>query len=284
MKRLLLFILLSIGLTNVSFAYEYSNAELCSLISNNNCDGLCVSADSELVTEARKRKLSCGGVTETLQYDVSSNDETCKNGFYKAYEPESSYPHDYFCEKLPLNTIALGTFSGYTCKPGYYNKFEFGVVCEKVPTNAVKKGNGWACKDGYKKTSSGNSCTRSTDRPFEIWTNDALCNFVAKKKVNSGYLAELKIRNARCKVNYTGEFNFDEWNWECNDGYYIRKEGSWSGPGHRNSCVKGKVTEIPENARTSGSALGWQCNAGFKKSGDKCINKINKLVVPSYRN
>ena len=235
MKRLLLIILLSVGFTNVSFAYEYGNAELCSLISNNNCDGLCVSADSELVTEARKRKLSCGGVTETLQYDVSSNDETCKNGFYKAYEPESSYPHDYFCEKLPLNTIALGTFSGYTCKPGYYNKFEFGVVCEKVPTNAVKKGNGWACKGGYKKTSSGNSCTRSSNG-FDIWTNKEFCS---------------------------------RW---------------WQAPGSHMFKAEEEQRGILCNLKDYMNTGKWGCYDGFKKSGDKCINKINKLVVPSYRN
>jgi len=129
MKRLLLIILLSVGFTNVSFAYEYGNAELCSLVSSNNCDGLCVSADSELVTEARKRKLSCGGVTETLQYDISSNDVICKNGFYKSLEDGSSYPYTNasFCKKLPANTLVSGSptsmIQSYSCNPGYYNKF-----------------------------------------------------------------------------------------------------------------------------------------------------------------
>jgi len=34
----------------------------------------------------------------------------------------------------------------------------------------------------------------------------------------------------------------------------------------------------------SSSLIAWACNKGFKKSGDKCVNKINKLATPSYRN
>ena len=284
MKRLLLIILLSVGFTNVSFAYEYGNAELCSLVSSNNCDGLCVSADSELVTEARKRKLSCGGVTETLQYDISSNDVICKNGFYKSLEDGSSYPYTNasFCKKLPANTLVSGSptsmIQSYSCKPGYYNKFEFGGVCEKVPANAVKRGNGWVCKDGYKKSvgAGGNICKKegflaststSTERSFEIWTNNALCNFVSKKKANAGHLAELEIREVRCKNLNTNLYNIYD-NWECSNGLTdLSNSGVIAG---KDSCIEGK--RIPENARVSDTALGWKCKAGYKNtSKNQCI-------------
>ena len=242
MKRLLLLILLSVGLTNVSYALD-------------SCpDG------SEL-----KNIVSADGSYILSTYCAKSYDKVL----------------------IPANAHRVG--SQWACNVNFYRN-DSRTDCIKAPVNSFTPHNSniFKCKSGYKK--SGNNCKKDellasnstlTESPYEIWTNDALCNFVEKKKANAGYLAELKIRNARCKMpRELGGSWSDSWNWECNDGY-LSKDDDW---GDRNSCVKGKVTnEIPEYARKSDTPLGWKCQAGYEKTlFSSCIPENAELIkLPS---
>ena len=57
----------------------------------------------------------------------------------------------------------------------------------------------------------------------------------------------------------------------CNHGYFKNKS--------KTLCLR-----VPANAKKTSNDLFYACNTGYKKSANKCIKKINKLVVPSYRN
>ena len=76
---------------------------------------------------------------------------------------------------------------------------------------------------------------------------------------------------AEIKIPTFGHASSAEGGWTCNENYYRSM--------NKKTCFK-----VPKNSTSNSLSNYFKCNTGYKKSGDKCIKKINKLVVPSYRN
>jgi len=280
MKRFLLLILLSVGFTNVSYA----------ITSEEICKGEHSLSEDDKTSLLKQRGVLCfyGNVkkiTNTGNLNVKIPENARSSNASLGWQCNKDFRQVDASKCIPDMSDVDSSSMGWKCKSGYsiYQTVTGAKNCRiikklKIPQNAFASGDKWFCKSGYAKV--GTQCLKA-NRPFEIWTNDALCNFVEKKKANAGYLAELKIRNARCKMpRELGGSWSDSWNWECNDGY-LSKDDDW---GDRNSCVKGKVTnEIPEYARKSDTPLGWKCQAGYEKTlFSSCIPENAELIkLPS---
>lgn len=261
MKKLLLLLLLSLGFIGSTSAGDLSEelhvVDYSHLSDRTICSWFqTTTIPDEIIAEAKKRGLSCGGKT----YTQSKGATTTKN--------------------IPANAFASSSSpTGWKCRNGYIKS---GNSCRKVniPKNAYGSSSspaGWKCNSGY--IAAGNRCLKKVNIPKNASPSSAYGNY-SGWKCNPGYFEQnygcLRIpKNATkdsssftCNYGYTrsgftcikkisippNAYAYGS-SWKCNSGY--TKSG--------NRCI----VSIPPNAHASGSS--WKCNSGYTQSGNSCI-------------
>ena len=264
MKRLLLLILLSVGLINSSYA--------------------------------------------------ASDIEVCKSGYYSH---QSAYDMKWACKRLPENALAVSSsLGGFYCNAGYKksdNKCKkeesfvdaippnshllsdsklteiedwksFSKVAESQiqftsQTNSIllKDGTGENCGELYGSIRLTKTEPHDRSGDFKlIW----ICPLSTSEEYNGSYqLTSSSELNPEIQLNYFYDDGKAQGVTILNFDFDKSKIKIKHAPFQWLDTSSYKI--ISKKAFISG---GWECNDGFKKSGDKCIKKINKLVVPSYRN
>jgi len=114
----------------------------------------------------------------------------------------------------------------------------------RIPENAIRYGNQWICKNGYKKA--GNKCQKIYTPSNAIAIGD---DWICR----NGYK---KVGNTCKKVFVPNNAIAIGDDWVCRNGY--KKAG--------NRCNK---IHVPQNAIAVGDR--WVCKFGYKKAGNKCV-------------
>ena len=181
MKRLLLIILLSVGLTNVSYSQinplAMSNNDLCGVLKSyysgaSTYYGGVIYSRQEVVMisiEKNKRGLKCfgdegGDISNTIipKYAVPLNDERSTVNWkcamnYKVVDNSYCIPD---MAKISTNALGWECYSGYK-KTGSIGKENCKKIKKlKIPANAFESGNTWFCKSGFAKV--GNRCIKTS--------------------------------------------------------------------------------------------------------------------------
>ena len=239
---------------HVSWSYQYPSA---------------IEAKSSSLRACRKKASNC----EIFLVNNSYVNQVLYDKLTKRYSSSN---------KIPNNAYASSSADkGWKCLSNYYQKNNY---CIKLPTNASAfgSGNGFFCKTGFKK--SGLKCIRKLEIPANAYASNSAdkgwkCrsnyyqnkNYCLKLPTNasaygsgdgyfckSGYekIANKCVRKLKIPAN---AYASSDGSWKCNSGYYKNNK----------FCSR-----LPSNAVAYNISDGFFCKTGFKKSGLKCIRKL----------
>jgi hypothetical protein len=257
----------------------------------------------DYINEARKRGLTCGGVSYSNNATISFSQNNkippnshaylsswvCNTNFYRNESRTGCLP-------IPANSSSSYSSNYFSCNPGYKLSLSdsnscvvkvpyYKTVPKTYPENAHADGsNGWACDAFYIK--SGSKCVLEKQIPSNAYASDSV---YVGWRCNSGYYKKgsrcLKLPKYAeayksgydgfyCKDKYYKDFNTCKklpqnaanYGMQNSGGFYCEKGYKKNNSG--NGCIRKKI--IPSNAYASGNTQGWQCNSGYYQNYKRC--------------
>ena len=312
MKKLLLILLLSLGFIGSTSADDLSDelhvVDYSHLSDRTICSWFqTTTIPDEIISEAKKRGLTCGGVKYSSNNKKTKNKKSTNSTNIPKYAfPSSSSAKGWKCRnsyiqvgnyckrvKIPKNAYATSSsVVGWKCNSGYVSK---GKQCYKknvyVPKNAhlsASTSEGWKCNAGYKKYNA--LCIKKKNIPQNA------SPYGNSWKCNSNYYKKTSNSCSRLPTNATVLNTYDSSGWKCKSNYYRNNNSCYKLPSNsyvaNNSntigftCNPGYTKQggqclesIPLNAYASGSS--WKCNPGFEKQGNSCTEIVDNNIYPA---
>jgi hypothetical protein len=298
MKKLLLLLLLSLGFIGSTSADDLSEELHVVDYSHLSDTTICswfqtTTIPHEIIAEAKKRGLSCGGKTYTQSKRATTTKNIPANAFASSSSPTGWKCRNTYiksgnsCRKVHIPKNAYGSSSspaGWKCNSGYTSVGNSCVKKQKIPNNAKPwlgfGSQGWRCNPGYFQQDYG--CLRIPKNATKD-SSSFTCNY--------GYT---RIKNKCIKIPSNAYASGS--GWKCNSGYYSNNNYCSILPsnaiarsyGDGFSCKSGykksgqeckKPISIPPNAYASGS--GWKCNSGFERRGNSCTEILDNNIYPA---
>ena len=274
MKRLLLLILLSIGLINSSYAA--SDIEVCKSGYYSHQSAYDMKwACKRLPENALAVSSSLGGFYCNVGYKKSGNKCKKEESFvFRDTAVESSF------DAIPPNSHLLSDSTLTEIEDWKsFSKVAESQIQFTSQTNSIllKDGTGENCGELYGSIRLTKTEPHDRSGDFKlIW----ICPLSTSEEYNGSYqLTSSSVLNPEIQLNYFYDDGKAQGVTILNFDFDKSKIKIKYAPFQWLDASSYKI--ISKKAFISG---GWECNDGFKKSANKCINKINKLVVPSYRN